>query len=1228
MERTKQHGATTRRRWPAALIAGGYLAVAVAWILLSDRALHAMGLGAEVESRVQTYKVPGGLVATTLGLYVLVRRALREQERANRELSRVRERYELAIKGTNDGIWDWDIATDRIYWSGRATEMLGMTLEDSQYGPSGWTDRIHPEDRGRVLEALRAHFERDEPYDAEYRVRVGNGGYRWFRSRGRAIRDAGGKPVRMAGSLADVQERVAAQQSLATSEAQYRRIVETAQEGIWVVDTGWATTFVNARMGEMLGCGTEEMTGRCLSEFMDEAAARECERTMRRREEGVHEQRPFRLRRKDGSELWVVMSANPITDEHGRFVGALAMVTDVTARRRAEEAAGVAESLFRSTFEHAAVGISNVTLEGRWLMVNDRMCRFLGRDRATLLGKTFADVTHSEDVGENERLRRWAVEDGSEGGGTYAMEKRYVRPDGTVVWGHVTASLVRDHEGRPLHFISVVQDISDRKRAEQQLEKNRRTLEQAQQVGRIGSWEWEPREDGESGRLEWSAEVYRIFGVGLEEFDGTVKTFFERVHPADKPMLEEHLRAALAGERMYNIDHRIVRPEGASSTVRWVHEQAEVERDDLGRAVRMIGVVQDITGRAEAERLGAGQRRVLEMMAAGAPLERTIGEIVRLVEGESSPPQSAIGGVLRLDEAGRMWTLGESLLPRGLCATLDGMEIGSGAGCCGRAMHEKRRVVAGNIATDPACAPFRGMALGHGMRACWSEPILASDGTVLGSLAMYFREPREPTERDLCVLTTAAHLAGIAMERARIEESRDRSEQTTRALLAAIPDFMFRVDRAGRYLDYHAPDPSRLLVPPERFMGRTVEEVLPPNLARQCREGLERLFQTGEAQWYEYESRREDGREVWWEVRMVLGKPEEALLLVRDVTERKIAERRVLESEERLRLLVENTPLAVIYWDMEYRVTGWNRGAERIFGHTETEAIGKNYSFIVPEPARKYVDGVMRALGANRGGFRGTNQNVRKDGALVHCEWYNCPLVDHTGRVIGIASVAEDVTERRQAQQRQNLMMAELDHRVKNNLAAVLSLAEQTGRSSAGYREFLDNFMGRVRAMSRMHTALAGSRWQGADLRMLATQTLEAYASGSAGRASVEGPSVMLGARAAQSMAMALNELATNAVKYGALSAAGGRVALTWETTGDEAEGRTLRFRWIERGGPRVEKPSVMGFGSRLIEGVIGYELRGKVSLAFEPEGVVCDLEVPLKEEPGYDILGVMDPAR
>jgi PAS domain S-box-containing protein len=473
-------------------------------------------------------------------------------------------------------------------------------------------------------------------------------------------------------------------------------------------------------------------------------------------------------------------------------------------------------------------------------------------------------------------------------------------------------------------------------------------------------------------------------------------------------------------------------------------------------------------------------------------------------------------------------------------------------------------------------------------------------------------------ERDAAGRPT--HMRGVVVDvtaRREAEEAVRASEATNRALLEALPDTLFRVDREGRYLGYHSPDPSRLLVPPERFLGRTCPEVLPARLAGLFMAALGELHRTGQPQTYEYDHVRPDGSTAWWEVRLARSKGDEALCLLREVTARRTAEARLRESEQRLSLLVRSAPLGVVVFGTDFTVREWNPGAEQIFGWPAEEAVGRHGSFIVPESDRRYVDQVWNALVANRGGSRGTNRNVRRDGTTIFCEWYNATLVGPGGKVIGVACICQDVTEVRAAERRRELMMSELDHRVKNNLAAVLSLAEQTGRRAGSYPEFLEKFTGRLQAMSRMHAALAASRWRHADLGALARQTLDAYSVGPE-RLTVEGPAVELDPRAAQAVAMALNELATNAAKYGSLSAPAGRVSITWTVgppspSAEAGSVGTLHLEWRESGGPPVARPTRRGFGSEMIEGAVAHELRGTAKLDYQPSGLVCRMEVPLQ---------------
>jgi two-component sensor histidine kinase len=192
---------------------------------------------------------------------------------------------------------------------------------------------------------------------------------------------------------------------------------------------------------------------------------------------------------------------------------------------------------------------------------------------------------------------------------------------------------------------------------------------------------------------------------------------------------------------------------------------------------------------------------------------------------------------------------------------------------------------------------------------------------------------------------------------------------------------------------------------------------------------------------------------------------------------------------------------------------------------------------------------------------------------------------------------------------------------VKNNLATIVSLAEQTGRAAHSYEQFLEAFLGRVRALARMHGALAASKWEGATVEAIVSKTLSTFA---AHRSSfqADGPPLMLAPQQAQALTLALHELATNAAKHGSLRDPRGRVDVRWSaTSGNDPTGAsTLRLEWAESGGRVIEKPTRRGFGSELIEGMIHHELGGTVRSDYKPQGLVCTIDVPMMEYAGQGL--------
>jgi two-component system CheB/CheR fusion protein len=213
-------------------------------------------------------------------------------------------------------------------------------------------------------------------------------------------------------------------------------------------------------------------------------------------------------------------------------------------------------------------------------------------------------------------------------------------------------------------------------------------------------------------------------------------------------------------------------------------------------------------------------------------------------------------------------------------------------------------------------------------------------------------------------------------------------------------------------------------------------------------------------------------------------------------------------------------------------------------------------------------------------------------------------------KIDGVVITFVDVTDRKAWEQRQQLLLGELSHRIKNTLAVVQSIAHQTQRHSASPADFVSRFDGRLRALGSAHTLLVESDWRGADLGALARDQLAAHASDNPDRVRIAGEQVTLPADLATPFGLVLHELATNAAKHGALSRPGGSVNLRWtvETRNNQ---RVLTVLWTERGGPPVQRPTASGFGGTLIEKSVPH---ATVRREFHSEGVVCTIEVPLAE--------------
>jgi two-component sensor histidine kinase len=266
-----------------------------------------------------------------------------------------------------------------------------------------------------------------------------------------------------------------------------------------------------------------------------------------------------------------------------------------------------------------------------------------------------------------------------------------------------------------------------------------------------------------------------------------------------------------------------------------------------------------------------------------------------------------------------------------------------------------------------------------------------------------------------------------------------------------------------------------------------------------------------------------------------------------------------------------------------------------------------------PEDRDKGIPAAELGAAFRDGAAPNVRYHLRKDGRRVFIEGSVTALRGPDGRIRGFLQIGQDVTARKAAEERQALLMREVDHRAKNALSVVSAALRLT--RAPDLPSYMKAIEGRIAALARAQTLLADDRWAGADLRTLLRGELATFLDvGAAGGPRVEasGPPVTLPAGAAQPLAMAIHELATNAIKYGALSTPTGCIAIHWEKAGWPSE--MLRLHWVERGGPRLEAvPERRGFGTRVLDKTVRGQLGGTVSLAWNASGLVCELEMPLR---------------
>jgi PAS domain S-box-containing protein len=338
-----------------------------------------------------------------------------------------------------------------------------------------------------------------------------------------------------------------------------------------------------------------------------------------------------------------------------------------------------------------------------------------------------------------------------------------------------------------------------------------------------------------------------------------------------------------------------------------------------------------------------------------------------------------------------------------------------------------------------------------------------------------------------------------------------------------------------------------------------------------------------------------------------------AVNMLVDIAERKRSEK----AAQHYAAIVESSDDAIVSKDVNGVITSWNNGAQRLFGYTGEEAVGKPVTLLIPVDRQ---DEEPRILERIRRGERIDHYETvrrRKDGSLVDISLTVSPIRDLRGNIVGASKIARDISERKRAEERQDLLLREMDHRIKNLFALAISILSLSGRSARNVQDLVRSVRERLSALARAYalTMSHGPRddWQGpkpTTLHCLIRTIIaphEDIDEAQGGRLTIAGPDLGISGSAVQNLALLLHEFGTNSTKYGALSAPKGRI----EIVGAE-HGQAFVLTWTERGGPAITSPpDGEGFGAILTGATVAGQLGGEISRDWRPEGLVIRLSLP-----------------
>ncbi|MBB3018642.1 PAS domain S-box-containing protein [Microvirga lupini] len=730
-------------------------------------------------------------------------------------------------------------------------------------------------------------------------------------------------------------------------------------------------------------------------------------------------------------------------------------------------------------------------------------------------------------------------------------------------------------------------------------------LRMALDIGRLGSWERDLR----TGEITGSETFKATLGLPP---DAPLKAeeFEKLIHPGDMDRVNQAIVFALKTKTDFNVEHRVIRPDGRIGRI-LVRGGAVFEGDE---PVRLMGVVQDVTAREKAkEEMNSAQRRQEFLLNLNDQL-RSLEDPDAIMEATAK----SLGRFLKVDCAG----YGEVDEERGVI--LVEREWSEGAiGNEGRAyrlydflptmmaeLKQGRPIFVEDIRTDPRAVNPEVQAAYSTInaRAALAVPLLKNQ-KLTAVLYMHTSQRRAWFGDELSLVEDVAERTWTAVEKARAERDLRETDARFRLIAESLPALVWILNPQTELLYTNERWVTYSGLPPEEALGHSWTRAIHPDDMARMNEELVPVVTKHTSYTTEARYRSHEGVYRW---HLIQGAPIHSptgefkgwVGTSVDIHDLKVTEEALRKSEEQLRIALQAAKMGDWSWDSVSNMVSPSDHAAEILG----AALG---SSMRPEEIRERIHPAdlpnmlnTKKRAAEAGQPYNVQYRIRRfnDNAEIWIATQAQTAKKEDGTLV-TSGIIQDITESKQAEERQQLLIRELHHRVKNTLATVQAIVGSTARTASSIDEFYQGFVGRIVSLARTHNLLTEDLWQKAALEDLVQTELGPYEDEARNRIVVEGPHVELPSEAAVPIGMAIHELTTNAAKHGALSTFGGQVEVRWRVEPGE-ERPVLHFAWTEHGGPKVSTPTRQGFGSRLLQRVLATQLQADVAMTFPEEGL------------------------